>query len=144
MIVELVGCHSYRLEEDRPNMPQIKLRITTPLRKNVEINVLVDTGYDGSLLLPVNLFTSLNIPALPESEFRALERPDGSLMFLPRGIAQVEITGQIFPVVEVEAIDTLNEILVGRELLQELDMALLGKKSLICQIKEKNHESTEW
>ncbi|MFX1253111.1 MAG: hypothetical protein ACFFCZ_16005 [Promethearchaeota archaeon] len=36
----------------------------------------------------------------------------------------------IFPIVEVEAIDTLNEILIGCGIQKEMDIALFGKKAL--------------
>ena len=127
-------CLVYKIVEEKPPIPVIPIKLTTPLKSNVMMTVFIDTGYDGALLLPLDLFTSLNIPQLDEEEFRIYETPGGELIRFPCGIAKVEIYNVLFPIVEVEATTHIQEVLIGRELLNSLNLALLGKEKKCCEL----------
>lgn len=127
-------CLVYKIVEEEPSIPVIPIKLTTPLKSNVMMTVFIDTGYDGALLLPLDLFTSLNIPQLDEEEFRIYETPGGELIRFPSGIAKVEIYNVLFPIVEVEATTHIQEVLIGRELLNSLNLALLGKEKKSCEL----------
>ncbi len=127
-------CLVYKIVEEKPSIPVIPIKMTTPLKSNVKMTVFIDTGYDGALLLPLELFTSLNIPQLDEEEFRIYETPGGERIHFPCGIAKVEIYNVLFPIVEVEATTHIQEVLIGRELLNSLNLALLGKEKKCCEL----------
>lgn len=127
-------CLEYKTVEETPPLPLIPIKLTTPLKSNVLMTVLLDTGYDGALLLPLDLFLALNIPQFDEGEFRVYETPGGEIIHLPCGIARVEIYGIIYPIVEVEATTHIQEALIGRELLNTVNLALLGKENKICKL----------
>ena len=114
----------------------LEIFMTTPIKSDVKIQALIDTGYDGSLLLPSELFFSLNIPMIDEDDFRVYETPAGELLKLPCGVVQLVIAEKEFPVVEVEALNSINEVLVGRQLLNQLNLALLGTQTQLCFIEE--------
>jgi clan AA aspartic protease len=82
------------------------------LRDGVAIECVVDTGFDGGLLLPITIADQLRIPILGRLIF---EMVGGTRMVAPVGLASIEWLGATR---EVESIfSEANEALIGTELL---------------------------
>ncbi|MCY3412046.1 MAG: hypothetical protein INQ03_10485 [Candidatus Heimdallarchaeota archaeon] len=108
--------------------PIITINVLDPLHmKTTEIRALVDTGYDGHLLLPYSNFTSLQLEAfqIDETIHVVGESVTGELFEMISAFGNVNIKGDTQ---EVEStIDTYvgnTECLIGRSFLSHFKVIL--------------------
>lgn len=80
--------------------------------------VVIDTGFTGSLSLPASLLRRLDTDPFGTETYRLA---DGRLVDLPVHIAKVEVGGRVW---DVEAIVGDGSALIGMELLEKLGKRL--------------------
>lgn len=112
--------------------PVISIKIGTPLtsKENLrEFRALIDTGYDGSVLVSHETFEDLGLTAfkLPAdlsgtAEFitgdqAAIKSAEGILFFEELDIELIT---------NIDALHKIHEVLIGRQCLEELYLALRG------------------
>jgi clan AA aspartic protease len=115
--------------------PFISLIIKNPLReKQIEVNALVDTGYDGFAILSEEKFLSI---ALDEFEVPYTRKPraetyGGELIEFRSASAEIIIPAfEVSVLEEVDAIDDAIEVLVGRKFLKLFETLLNGPQGIL-------------
>jgi clan AA aspartic protease len=106
-----------RVNEDREAIVQLAVRGEGEV-KSEEIQVVVDTGYDGFLTLPPSVTDGLNLPSRGQGEALLA---DGSVHEVLLVSATVEWDGVLRRVV-VEEVDA--EPLLGMLLLEDYDLRI--------------------
>lgn len=97
--------------------------------QNGTIDALIDTGYDGYLVIPLKIFNILN---LISSEFvkdylTRAETITGENVELQTSLGYVEIPQlDLILSIEIDTTSFCSEILIGRQLLEQLLVTLNG------------------
>ena len=122
--------------------PVIKIGLGTPITSKEDLryfNALIDTGYDGTVLISYEIFTELQLMAFkvpadltPTAEFITgdkvtIKSAEGTLYF-----TDLEL------ILNIDAIGEIHEILIGRQVLEEVFLALEGpeKDVVIAMTKQ--------
>lgn len=115
--------------------PYIKIVLYTPERNlrypsEGTLNAMVDTGFDGYLIIPVNIFHELRLDAyeVPPDLIEVTETFSGESIKLRTSQAIVEIQGLLEKQVEIDTHENCSEPLLGRLFLQNLITTLNGLK----------------
>lgn len=97
------------------------------------LNAMVDTGFDGYLIIPTNVFHELKLDSfeIPPDLIETTETFSGERLRLRTALGIVEIPGILEKQVEVDAHERCHEPLVGRRLLENLVTILDGPKRKI-------------
>ncbi len=128
--------------------PVIKIGLGTPItsRENLKYyNALIDTGYDGTVLISYEIFTELKLMAFkipndltPTAEFIsgdkvAIKSAEGTLHVVDLDLEFV---------LNIDAMSEIHEILIGRQILEEIYLSLEGpeKELLITMTKQELRE----
>ncbi|MFX1534343.1 MAG: hypothetical protein ACFFDI_08990 [Promethearchaeota archaeon] len=103
------------------------------------IEVFIDTGYDGFLVLPINLYEELNMESfeVAEDEIPQVETFSGEKLTLRTANAVIEIP-DLFEetIIEIDAHPHCKEPLIGRQLLEILVVTLNGIEKKLIIAKE--------
>ncbi len=123
------------LEYAKTKAPTIKFTLSDPLRnKNVITKGLVDTGYDGELLLSYTKYKELELVSfeLPSSGSSIGETVTGERIEMKNSSASLELeeTG-ISISIEVDTFKECQEILIGRRFLENFVTTLHGQSKKI-------------
>ena len=95
-----------------------------------QLKAPVGTGFEGSILLPTDIYKFFQIGELPRSMWRTYKTMAGSItMRVARAIA--EINGEKLEAF-VESPLLGGKLLIGRELLNKLVIVLDGPRKLCC------------
>jgi predicted aspartyl protease len=131
-------------------MPVMKISLKTidgkawyPTHPETEKEVKVDTGYDGSLLLPDYVYYDilhLNMFELPEKG--KIETPFGETeeLYIARALVIIPLIRVKLEAL-VETFTGCKEMLAGRELLNRYILTLNGPQKKLC-VKDRSHKST--
>jgi predicted aspartyl protease len=94
---------------------------------------LLDTGYDGDILLKTDLYRELGYEnrQLPKEEWDVGEIVTGDLVRLPATLVNCKLE-EIVLEVRVETIDILTVNLIGRNLISQLETRINGSQRQIC------------
>ncbi|TFF85256.1 MAG: clan AA aspartic protease [Promethearchaeota archaeon] len=97
--------------------------------KDGTIDALIDTGYDGFLIVPFKIFKDLKLISseFPEDQVPRVETITGENIELRTAIGNVEIPKlniQFF--IEIDTIPECSEILIGRQFLEKFIITLNG------------------
>jgi predicted aspartyl protease len=137
-----VGLYSTRncVTYDRtvvPNRPTVEVAVEAPIsRSHVRFEAPIDTGFSGYLLLPLDQYSSLSESELPSDHFLTYNTVIGRVQ-LRRSPVILEIHGKrLSSFVETPVAGT-GKLLVGRRVLAELRIALLGPESKTCLLEER-------
>lgn len=112
--------------------PTLDIVVSNPVQSSsVELKGLIDTGYDGEIIVPFALFEKLNLFAfeLGKDYFSIAETASGEQLSLTSayGLLRIDVLE-----LDVEVIiDTHNkceETIIGRKFLEEFDLCLYGKQ----------------
>ena len=113
--------------------------VRTPKKKKIQ--ALIDTGFDGNILLPMNIFEELDL-----FRFQYPQGTDRGEFITGESVELLTAEASlIFEILDIEFILTVNalkeatEVLIGREILNTVMMHLDGPKKegkLVIQILE--------
>lgn len=107
-----------------------------PPKESVE--ALIDTGYDGYLIVPSKIFNDLklNSSRIPQDEVLKAETITGDNLELITAFGHLELPDlNLIVAIEIDTTTHCSEILIGRRLLESLIIRLNGpKKELIVEI----------
>ncbi len=115
--------------------PYVDLLISDPLgSKSIECSAMIDTGYDGEIVVPVKLYDDLNLSAFEYSEnlFAKAETITGEKFVLRTASGSVTVKGiDVSIVTTIDTHRSLTETLIGRKFLESFDVLLKGKDKKI-------------
>lgn len=110
--------------------PYIPLIISDPLENTtIEEFGLIDTGFDGELLIPLEIYNKLNLKAFEYGidVVSIAETASGEQLRLITASAAVKIKGdEITSIITIDSHLNCKEILIGRKFLQSYHLALNG------------------
>jgi clan AA aspartic protease len=92
------------------------------------LSAMIDTGYDGYLITPINIFNELKLDdyEIPAELIQTTETFTGERMKLRTSLAIVEIPGLLQKQIEIDAHENCLEPLLGRLFLEDLLTTLDG------------------
>ena len=100
-------------------------------------DALIDTGYDGFIMIPIKIFDALNLISseLPQDQVSMAETIVGEHLELRTALGYVEIPKlKISLSLEIDTYSNCAEILLGRQFLEYLVITLDGQqKELIIE-----------
>ena len=110
--------------------PYLSLRIKNLLgNKERVVETLIDTGYDGFVVIPLEIYEELNMESFEvvEDELPQVETVTGERIFLRTANGVIEIPGILEEsVIEIDTYSRCKEALMGRQLLEFLIIKLNG------------------
>lgn len=111
--------------------PVIKGTLVSSSKKE-ELTMIVDTGFDGYLLIPSRLYKKLGFQKYehPVSEFPILETVAGMVMKIRSAPANLYF-GKLKIDIDVWTMPDCNEILLGIDVLDELLLKLDGPEKTL-------------
>ncbi len=107
-----------------PPAPSLDIRLTYPSGRFVGalISAFVDTGADGTLI-PLRLLDEIGAPSIDETRIRSHW---GEWRRVDLYTVDIEVAGLRFPAVEVVGDERSDEIILGRNFLNWLNLLLEG------------------
>jgi clan AA aspartic protease len=132
-VYEVINCYSYR-EGYRHPYPVLKLKLyNIAFEEYGDIELQIDTGFEGSILVPREIYEFFAIGELPRSLWRAYKTFTGMITFRTAR-AYIELRGKKVEVfIESPAYGYgLNKSIIGREILNKLTIILDGKSTEAC------------
>jgi len=122
--------YDYELINERDH-PIIKGSIVGP-SGNEELIMIVDTGFEGSLLIPSRLYKKLGFLKRehPVSEFPTLETVSGMVLKIRSAPAKLCIENLKLDI-DVWTMSDCSEILLGIDVLNELSLKLNGPEKVL-------------
>ena len=133
-MLEHKNCWNYQDLNGRAKIPVIPLEITVGSIKE-ENNYLIDTGFDGCLLIPESTYKNFKLHQfeLPPDLWAYGESISGELKPLRCSRALVKCNELNFSqVLEIETFEGNNQYLVGLEFLKKYQTLLIGDKEQCC------------
>ena len=123
--------------EREPPIPVLDIKIFSPFSGDfIEVTAFIDTGFDGGILIPFNLFEKLQLNLVEEPYPAQGVFPTGLTTSLHEALVKVETCNMRFTV-HAYSTPFINKKLVGRELLNKLILTLNGpKKELEIKIPD--------
>jgi len=100
-------------------------------------NVLVDTGYDGDILIPEKDFkeNGFEQALIIETGKYLAETVSGEELILSSAISEIEINENKLPII-IETFSGNNSFIIGRGILIKLKTALDGFEEKLCLIEK--------
>jgi len=96
-----------------------------------EINLPIDTGFEGSIMVPRNVYDHFLIAELPRSLWRAYKTLTG-IVEMRVARALLEVAGRRLEVYVESPVYGGGRYLVGREVLNKLKILLDGPGKQVC------------
>ncbi len=122
----------YKLIDSDVLAPVIELTLNDPTgKKEIKSNALIDTGYDGEVLIPIKLYNELNLSAFEfsENQFVNATSVTGEKCLLRSASGSTTIKGMdVLIDVIIDSNELISEVLIGRKFLEPFDLILKGKE----------------
>ncbi|MHA1417132.1 MAG: hypothetical protein K9W45_04340 [Candidatus Heimdallarchaeum aukensis] len=106
-------------------------------------NVIIDTGFDGDILIPFEDFKNHGFEEalLKETEQFIAETISGEEIILRSALSEMKVNEKKIPIV-VETFLENKDIIIGRGVLVNLRLLIDGYKEIICDLsQDKNYSS---
>jgi clan AA aspartic protease len=119
--------------------PNIEVILSDPLEINtIELTALVDTGYDGEILIPKDIYYKLNLKAFEYSSdlLNFAETASGEHLELQSANGSIKIKGaDLLTIVTVDSHEKCKEVIIGRKFLESYHTLLKGpEKELAIEL----------
>jgi len=123
-------------EVDAPFLP---IKIYNETKKfvyppNAAVDALIDTGYDGYLIIPSKIFNDLklNSSRIPQDKVLKAETVTGDSIELITAFGHLEFPDlNLLFSIEIDSTSYCSEILIGRQLLEKLIINLNGPEKTL-------------
>jgi clan AA aspartic protease len=127
-----VDCLDYTASE--PRLPALQVRVKEPLfGREKRFIAPIDTGYAGYLLVPAETYARLGTMELPREDFGVYSTMTGPIT-LRRAEVKLHIGDkELYTFIETP-MHWSGKTLLGRRILRELDLALLGGGQKCCHL----------
>jgi len=110
--------------------PYLPLIISDPLeRVKIESQGLVDTGYDGELIIPMNMYDELSLNAYEFNidSISMVETASGERLELLSASGAVSIKGsEVQVIITIDSHEKCNEVIIGRKFIESYVTTLNG------------------
>ncbi len=120
----------------KPSAPRIKALIITAKQEKHELELIVDTGFSGGVLIPYSLYEKLGLTLLEVQDKYYGVLPIGIPITLHTALTRVIIGDLVFKV-HVHSHPLINKKLAGRELLNKMKILLNGPLEELEIIEER-------
>lgn len=114
-------------ESLKPSIPKIKIKIWTPRVRDYELELMVDTGFSGGVLIPYRLYNELKLTLIEEQNKYLGILPVGIPIVLHTALTEARIRNFTFEI-HVHSNPLIDKKLAGRELLNSMKILLNGPK----------------
>lgn len=115
--------------------PYLAIILSDPIeRNNIELTALVDTGFDGEVLIPKDIYDKLNLKAFEYSLdiVSVAETASGELLELKSASGSIKIKGDdLISVITVDSHIKCKEVIIGRKFLESYHTFLQGPEKKI-------------
>jgi predicted aspartyl protease len=131
---ESKNCWNYQEHDARVKIPVIPLKIVVNTSPK-EYNFILDTGFDGQLLIPYKTYNDLKLQRfeLPPDLWALGESISGELKPLRCSKALVRNEKLSFSqIVEIETFEQNDQFLLGLSLLRNFQTLLEGRSEQVC------------
>ena len=120
--------------DSEPRLPALQVRVKEPLfGREKSFIAPIDTGYAGYLLVPTETYARLGTMELPREDFGLYSTMAGPIT-LRRAEVKLHIgEKELYTFIETPMHGS-GKTLLGRRILRELDLALLGGKQKCCHL----------
>ena len=139
MVVELfraVRCLDYLPTE--PPIPAVRIEVREPIYGRSKAYVApLDTGFAGPLMVPDSDFGELASMELAREAFGTYATLAGPVV-MRRARVWLSLYGQKFESIVETPLHGVRKLLVGRRLLNSLNLALFGRSGKACALDEKS------
>jgi len=131
-LLRTVDCLEYAGSE--PRLPALQVRVRELIfGREKALTAPIDTGYAGYLLVSREVYSQIGTMELPQEDFGVYSTMAGSIT-LRRAEVRLHI-GQMELDTFIETpTHGIGKTLLGRRILHELDLALLGGKQKCCRL----------
>ncbi len=128
-------CYPY-VKGFREDYPVLRVKLyNVAMDEYGSLDIAIDTGFEGSILLPSNIYEFFMIGELPRSMWRTYRTLTGFItMRIARAIVEVNNV-KIETFVETPLYGG-EKTLIGRELLNKLTLVLDGLKKELCIVEQ--------
>jgi len=118
-----------------PEFPVLEVRAREPrFRREKTFSAPIDTGFAGYLLVPKDLYAELGTMELPREDFGVYSTMAGSVT-LRRSEVKISVGDKELDTFIETPLHGTGRTLLGRRILSELDLALLGRKRMCCHLR---------
>ncbi len=124
---------TYFRDKERNYEPIIKATIINPInKKSAEIEMVIDTGFQGGVLIPLKTYAELGLYLLEEPKIMGITAT-GTRIELRRAKAILEINGHTIDCTIYTTIGVTRSLL-GREVLKTLGLCYKPPEKLLVDI----------
>lgn len=117
-----------------PRQPVLEISVSEPVTGQQEgLTLPIDTGFAGYILLTGALYEKFGTAELPREQFGVYRTMAGPVV-LRRAKVYLRLRGRRVESYVETPVHGAGKLLVGRRVLQLLDLALLGIKNQCCQL----------
>lgn len=115
--------------------PYVKLVISDPFEeRKSEAEALVDTGFDGEILIPFKIYEDLNLQAFEfgQDTLSIAETASGERLTLSSASGAAKILGANFSlIVTIDSHLRCQEVLIGRKFLEAFNTLMKGQEKQV-------------
>ena len=110
--------------------PYLSLILSDPFEiKKVEITAIIDTGFDGEILIPKSIYDDLKLKSFEYSSdvISQAETASGEFLELISASGSVRIKGSnLLTIITIDSHEKCKEVLIGRKFLESYHTLLKG------------------
>ncbi|MFX0209918.1 MAG: hypothetical protein ACFFDT_28315 [Candidatus Hodarchaeota archaeon] len=115
--------------------PYLKITISDPFEGNkIEVNALLDTGFDGEILIPIKIYEDLNLQAFEFSQdiLSFAETASGERLELLSASGAITLSGiNVTIIVIIDSHSHCQEVLIGRKFLESYNTSMKGQDAIV-------------
>lgn len=120
-----------------PPAPIIELKLENPVTAGkIDIEALLDTGFSGTIIIPIFIYEKIGLSIVESLEPAYAVTSMGFYSKLKKAKAYVEIPGVYRKLTYIYSSHIVKYPLLGRSILNDLDIRLNGPKQLVVVYRE--------
>jgi predicted aspartyl protease len=125
----------------QPERPAVDVTIFGPITgKERSFEAAIDTGFSGFILVPHETYDALSELEVPASEFLSYSTVTGPMTLRRARVVALTLGKKFETFIECPFAGT-TRFLIGRRILREFNVALLGLERRSCTLEASNHRT---